>query len=54
MTLVNTHRKCMACQSVTTDLSKDRCSCGGYMHLMGHIMQPGIVKKDENRKAQAS
>lgn len=44
--LINTHRTCAACKSTTTDLGKDRCSCGGYMHLIGFVYQPAVRKKD--------
>ena len=44
--LINTHRKCAVCKSITTDLGKDRCSCGGYMHLIGFLYQPAVCKKD--------
>ena len=54
MKLVNTHRKCMSCKTVTTDLSQDKCKCGGYMHLQGFIYQPTTVKVNEDTKAQAS
>lgn len=54
MTVVNTHRKCLACQNVTTNLSQDKCKCGGYMHLQGFIYQPATVRVSENIKAQAS
>lgn len=50
MKLVNTHRKCMTCQNVTTNFEQDKCSCGGYMHLVGFIYQPEVVKK---KKLQA-
>lgn len=52
MTVVNTHRKCLACQNVTTNLSQDKC--GGYMHPVGFIYQPKVVKASETTKAQAS
>ena len=54
MTLVNTHRKCLVCQTATTDLSQVRCKCGRYMHLVGFIYQPTTVKESVSSKAQAS
>lgn len=53
MKVVNTHRKCMTCQNVTTNLEQDKCSRGGYMHLMGFVYQPATVES-EPVKAQAS
>lgn len=54
MQLVNTHRKCMKCNSTILDLEKDRCSCGAYMHLVGFVYQPVIHKTDVKQQVQAS
>lgn len=54
MTLVNTHRRCAVCKTSTTDMNQDKCECGGYMHLVGFIYQPKVVKASETTKAQAS
>jgi len=52
--LINTHRTCKMCKTTTLDLGKDRCSCGGYMHLIGFVYQPVVNKKDVNQQMVAS
>lgn len=54
MTLVNTHRRCAVCKNSTTDMNQDKCKCGGYMHPVGFVYQPKVVKSSETTKAQAS
>lgn len=39
-----THRKCFVCGHITTDLSKDKCPCGGYLHMVGQIYSPKVVR----------
>ena len=54
MQIINSHRKCMKCNTTTSDLEKDRCSCGAYMHMIGFVYQPPIVKKDAKKQLQVS
>lgn len=46
MTATATHRKCFRRGSSTTDVTKDKCKCGGYMYLISQIYTPKIVKKE--------
>lgn len=48
MQLVNTHRKCMRCQTTSLDLENARCSCGAYMHLIGFVYQPAVIQQPAN------
>lgn len=52
--LINTHRTCKVCKETTLDLRKDRCSCGGYMHLIGFVYQPVVNQKSLEKQVQAS
>lgn len=55
MTLFNTHRKCMVCKETTTDMHKDKCSCGAFMYPVGHVIVPTVpVKKSDVVKTAAS
>ena len=52
--LINTHRTCKVCKETTLDLGKDRCECGGYMHLIGFVYQPTVSQKRRKQQIQAS
>lgn len=38
-----THRKCLKCGHITTDLNREKCKCGRYMHLVGQIYSPKVA-----------
>ncbi len=42
-----THRKCFACGTTTSELSKDKCKCGAYMHMVGQVYTPKVVFKEK-------
>ena len=42
-----TYRKCYVCGHITTDLNKDKCTCGSYLYMMGQMYSPKVVAKKE-------
>lgn len=45
LAMQTTHRKCYACGHITTDLNKDKCACGGYLHMISQIYSPKVVTR---------
>ncbi len=43
MKILMTHRKCMTCGNTSTDLQKDKCSCGAYMYMIGQVPTPRVI-----------
>lgn len=42
---INEYRKCFKCGSITQDIQKDTCKCGGYMYMMSTYYTPKIRAK---------
>ena len=42
---INEYRKCFKCGSITQDIQKDTCKCGGYMYMISTYYTPKIRAK---------
>lgn len=45
MKILMSHRKCMVCGNTSTDLNKEKCSCGCYMYMIGQVAAPKVVRQ---------
>lgn len=52
MKALTTHRKCLVCGNTTSNLSKDTCSCGSYMHLVSQMYSPKVVTENTESKSK--
>ena len=45
---LTTHRKCLVCGETTSDLSKEKCKRGHYMHMVSQMYSPKTVAECRN------
>lgn len=54
MKILMTHRKCMVCGNTSTDLNRDKCSCGCYMYMIGQVAVPYQQSEKKLQEDKAS